>query len=150
MTSSTSTRFSFEFFPPKSAEGMEKLRATVTGLQQFAPEYVSVTFGAGGSTQQGTRDTVQALMALGLEVAPHLSCIGSGRDLLRTILDDYRQMGVRRLVALRGDMPSGMRDTGDFHYANELVQFIREESGDHFHLEVAAYPEFHPQASSAS
>lgn len=141
--------FSFEFFPPKTEEGREKLRTTCRELGALKPRYVSVTFGAGGSTQQGTYDTVKEMSEAGLEVAPHLSCIGSTRESIARILQEYRDLGVRRIVALRGDMPSGMREAGEFHYANELVQFIREETGDHFHIEVAAYPEFHPQAPSA-
>lgn len=141
--------FSFEFFPPKGVEGSEKLRVTRDELAKLGPRYVSVTFGAGGSTQEGTVETVREMKQAGLDVAPHLSCIGSTRDNIRQLLDGYRQIGVNRIVALRGDMPSGMRDTGDLHYANELVEFIRDETGDHFHIEVAAYPEFHPQARSA-
>ena len=142
-------QFSFEFFPPKGEEGLTKLRAARDELATFNPKYVSVTFGAGGSTQEGTVETVRGLLTAGLDAAPHLSCIGGSKESIRAILDDYRSMGVKRIVALRGDMPSGMRDTGDFLYANELVEFIRAETGDHFHIEVAAYPEFHPQAPSA-
>ncbi len=141
--------FSLEFFPPKTAEGQDKLRKVRQTLAEVAPDYVSVTFGAGGSTQAGTFETVREMMAAGLDTAPHLSCIGSTRDSIREILDAYRAIGVRRLVALRGDMPSGMREAGELQHANELVAFIRAETGDHFHLEVAAYPEFHPQAPSA-
>ena len=142
-------QFSFEFFPPKGESGAAKLLATREELAKFNPKYVSVTFGAGGSTQEGTVETVRGLLTAGLDAAPHLSCIGGSKESIRAILDDYRSMGVKRIVALRGDMPSGMRDTGDFLYANELVEFIRAETGDHFHIEVAAYPEFHPQAPSA-
>jgi methylenetetrahydrofolate reductase (NADPH) len=145
-----SPQFSFEFFPPKSAEGMEKLKATRDELMKLNPKYVSVTFGAGGSTQQGTIETIQEMLKAGLDAAPHLSCVGSNRDNIRELLNQYINMGVKRIVALRGDMPSGMRDTGDLHYANELVDFIRKETGNHFHIEVAAYPEFHPQAKSAN
>lgn len=141
--------FSLEFFPPKTEQGREKLLATRDQLAALNPRYVSVTYGAGGSTRDGTVQTVADMQHGGLDVAPHLSCIGSSRDDIRALLDLYRGMGVRRLVALRGDMPSGMRDSGELHYANELVAFIREESGDWFHIEVAAYPEFHPQAKSA-
>lgn len=141
--------FSFEFFPPKTEEGRAKLRATCAELGELGPRYVSVTYGAGGSTQEGTYQTVKDLLAAGLECAPHLSCIGSSRESLRETLQSYVALGVRRIVALRGDMPSGMREAGEFHYANELVAFIREETGDHFHIEVAAYPEFHPQAPSS-
>jgi methylenetetrahydrofolate reductase (NADPH) len=143
--------FSFEFFPPKTDKGREKLEQTRDALKQLGPKYVSVTFGAGGSTQQGTIETVQSMLDAGLSAAPHLSCIGSTREGIRSILDTYVDMGVERIVALRGDMPSGMgmQEAGEFSHANELVEFIRAETGDRFHLEVAAYPEFHPQAKSA-
>ncbi|MFP4154600.1 MAG: methylenetetrahydrofolate reductase [NAD(P)H] [Halothiobacillaceae bacterium] len=142
---------SCEFFPPKSDAGAEKLRAAYRELaRRMAPEYFSVTFGAGGSTQARTFETVREIQAdSGVEAAPHLSCIGSTEEGIRAILEDYRAQGIRRIVALRGDLPSGMRDPGDFSYANQLVAFIRKETGDHFHIEVAAYPEFHPQAPSA-
>lgn len=140
---------SFEFFPPKTAEGAEKLRATRDELGKLSPAYFSVTFGAGGSTQQGTFDTVVEIQQAGYAAAPHLSCIGSTRDSIRGLLQQYIEHGIRRIVALRGDMPSGMREAGEFRYANELVEFIRMETGDHFHIEVAAYPEVHPQAASA-
>ncbi len=143
-------QFSFEFFPPKTAEGKAKLEQTLATLGALKPAYFSVTFGAGGSTQEGTFETVQMIMDAGYDAAPHLSCIGSTRENIRAILERYRAAGVRRIVALRGDMPSGMREAGEFHYANELVAFIRETTGDHFHIEVAAYPEFHPQAPGAS
>ncbi len=143
-------QYSFEFFPPKSEEGAAKLRATRDELAKLGPKYVSVTFGAGGSTQAGTVDTVREMSAAGLDTAPHLSCIGSSEEDIRALLNGYIDMGVKRIVALRGDMPSGMREAGAFHYANELVEFIRAETGEHFHIEVAAYPEFHPQAPSAS
>jgi methylenetetrahydrofolate reductase (NADPH) len=142
-------QFSFEFFPPKSDEGAAKLRETRDELMKLKPKYVSVTFGAGGSTQKGTIETVREMMAAGLDTAPHLSCVGSSKEDIRELLTGYIGMGVRRIVALRGDMPSGMREAGAFHYANELVAFIRSETGDHFHIEVAAYPEFHPQAANA-
>ena len=143
-------QFSFEFFPPKSDEGAAKLRDTRDELAKLNPKYVSVTFGAGGSTQEGTIETVREMTQSGLDTAPHLSCIGSSKDDIRGLLNGYIKMGVKRIVALRGDMPSGMRETGAFLYANELVEFIRSETGDHFHIEVAAYPEFHPQSTSAS
>ena len=143
-------QFSFEFFPPKSDEGAAKLRDTRDELAKLNPKYVSVTFGAGGSTQEGTIETVREMTQSGLDTAPHLSCIGSDKGEIRALLNGYIEMGVKRIVALRGDMPSGMRETGAFLYANELVEFIREETGDHFHIEVAAYPEFHPQSTSAS
>jgi methylenetetrahydrofolate reductase (NADPH) len=141
--------FSFEFFPPKTAEGAAKLRAARDKLGKVHPLYFSVTFGAGGSTQQGTYDTVLEIQRAGYDVAPHLSCIGSTQGKVREILHSYQEHGIRRIVALRGDMPSGMREAGEFRHANELVEFIRNETGEHFHIEVAAYPEFHPQARSA-
>ncbi len=146
---SSPRQYSFEFFPPKTEEGIAKLRATRDELANLGPRYVSVTFGAGGSTQEGTVDTVREMLASGLDTAPHLSCIGSSKETIRALLNQYIELGVTRIVALRGDMPSGMRETGAFQFANELVAFIRAETGDHFHIEVAAYPEFHPQAPSA-
>lgn len=144
--------FSIEFFPPKTPEGAEKLRVTRAKLAELHPKYFSVTFGAGGSTQQGTRDTVFEICDEGHEAAPHLSCIGRSRDDLRALLTEYRERGIKRLVALRGDLPSGYGavglSSGEFRYANELIEFIRAESGDWFHIEVAAYPEMHPQARS--
>ena len=137
---------SFEFFPPQTAEGAEKLRATRRQLAQLKPAFFSCTFGAGGSTRDRTLETVLEIQAEGLPAAPHLSCIGSTRDNIRAVLDRYQAAGIRRIVALRGDLPSGMADAGEFRYANELVAFIRAETGDWFHIEVAAYPEFHPQA----
>ncbi|RRQ22210.1 methylenetetrahydrofolate reductase [NAD(P)H] [Thiohalobacter thiocyanaticus] len=141
--------FSFEFFPPKTEEGAKKLRLARSRLDKLNPNFYSVTFGAGGSTQEGTFETVAEIIKSGTDAAPHLSCIGSTRDNIRTLLQRYKDAGVRRIVTLRGDMPSGMRDTGEFKYANELVEFIRAETGDSFKLEVAAYPEFHPQAPTA-
>jgi len=142
--------FSLEFFPPKTDEGREKLRAVRAELvSAIAPAYISVTFGAGGSTQEGTFDTVAEIQGSGTAAAPHLSCVGSTKDSIRGLLKRYQDADISRIVALRGDMPSGMRDAGELHYANELVTFIRQETGDHFHIEVAAYPEFHPQATSA-
>ena len=140
--------FSFEFFPPQTPEGMEKLRATHRQLAQLRPAYFSVTYGAGGSTRERTLATVLELQQAGSTVAPHLSCVGSTRESIREILDTYRAAGIRRLVALRGDLPSGMAEPGEFRYASDLVGFIRAETGDWFHLEVAAYPEYHPQAKS--
>ncbi|WP_432778404.1 methylenetetrahydrofolate reductase [NAD(P)H] [Burkholderia gladioli pv. alliicola] len=139
---------SLEFFPPKTAEGADKLRATRAQLLPLKPKFVSVTFGAGGSTQQGTLDTVLDMQKDGLSAAPHLSCIGSSKDNLRAILDQYRSHGIRQIVALRGDLPSGMGEVGELRYACDLVRFIRAEHGDWFHLEVAAYPEYHPQSRS--
>ncbi len=142
-------QFSFEFFPPKTAEGTEKLIKVRNTLGALNHKYFSVTFGAGGSTQQGTIDTVTSIKEAGFNAAPHLSCVGSTKENIRDILNGYKDKNINRIVALRGDMPSGTQDIGEFHYANELVEFIRKETGDHFHIEVAAYPEFHPQASSA-
>ena len=139
--------FSFEFFPPKSPEGEDKLLAVRSRLAAVKPAFFSVTFGAGGSTKQGTWKTVMAIHAEGLPVAPHISCIGTTRASVRELLQGYRQAGIRRLVALRGDLPSGAAGgAGDFSYASELVEFIRAETGDWFHIEVAAYPEYHPQS----
>jgi len=146
MTNSKS--FSFEFFPPQTQEGANKLAVTRKQLAVLKPEFFSVTFGAGGSTRERTLETVQQIKADGDEAAPHLSCIGSTRENIRAILHIYKNMGVKRIVALRGDLPSGMATSGEFRYANELVSFIRAETGEHFHIEVAAYPEFHPQAKS--
>ncbi len=144
-----SAGFSFEFFPPKTDPGREKLRAASRELARVAPRYFSVTFGAGGSTRTRTVETVAELMSLtGVRTAPHLSCIGATEDNVRELLHHYREMGVRQIVALRGDIPSGMVSLGEFRYANELVEFIRRETGDHFEIEVAAYPEYHPQARS--
>jgi len=139
---------SVEFFPPQTAEGVEKLRIVWAKLALLQPSFFSVTFGAGGSTQDRTFETVEEIRAAGLPAAPHISCIGSTRERIRTILDRYRMAGIDRIVALRGDLPSGMADAGEFRYANELVEFIRQETGDRFHIEVAAYPEWHPQARS--
>ena len=145
--------YSIELFPPKTPEGAQKLRATRAELAQLKPRYFSVTFGAGGSTQSGTRDTVLEIAGEGHEAAPHLSCIGRNRDELRAMLAEYQANGIRRVVALRGDLPSGygMLDasSGEFTYASQLIEFIRKETGDWFHIETAAYPEVHPQARSA-
>ncbi len=140
--------FSFEFFPPQTPEGVEKLIATRKQLAMLKPEFFSVTFGAGGSTQGRTLEIIRQIKAEGHSAAPHLSCVGSTRENIRTILNTYKDMGIKRIVALRGDLPSGMGSIGEFQYANELVSFIRVQTGEHFHIEVAAYPEFHPQASS--
>ena len=143
---------SMEFFPPKTAEGAQKLRVVRSKLAVLQTKDFSVTYGAGGSTQQGTRDTVLEMHQEGFEAAPHLSCVGSSRASLRAILADYQAQGIRRLVALRGDLPSGYGATGaagdDFRYASELIAFIRDETGSWFHIEAAAYPEMHPQAKS--
>lgn len=140
--------FSIEFFPPKTAEGAEKLRAAREKLALLNPKYFSVTFGAGGSTQQGTLDTVLEIKQAGHQAAPHLSCVGGSRESIRAILAQFKSQGIDRIVALRGDLPSGYGGGGEFRYANELVEFIRAETGDWFHIEVAAYPEVHPQARS--
>ena len=144
----TAKLFSFEFFPPQTTEGIAKLVVTRQQLATLQPEFFSVTFGAGGSTQDRTLETIQQIKAEGHNAAPHLSCVGSTRDKIRAMLRTYQDLGIKRIVALRGDLPSGMATTGEFQYANELVTFIRAETGDHFHIEVAAYPEFHPQAKS--
>ncbi|MDQ3196707.1 MAG: methylenetetrahydrofolate reductase [NAD(P)H] [Pseudomonadota bacterium] len=141
--------FSFEFFPPQTPEGAEKLRTTRKQLAQLKPEFFSVTFGAGGSTRDRTLDTVLEIQSEGQAAAPHLSCIGSTRASLTEILRRYRDSGIRHIVALRGDLPSGTYSPGEFHYANELVDFIRAQPGDNFRIEVACYPEFHPQSLSA-
>ena len=137
---------SIEFFPPQTPEGVEKLRSVRAELSVLQPAFFSVTFGAGGSTRERTFAVVREIAAEGHQAAPHLSCIGSTRDSIREILMQYKAEGIRRLVALRGDLPSGMAETGEFRYASELVAFVRSETGDDFHLDVAAYPEWHPQA----
>lgn len=139
-----------EFFPPQTPEGVIKLRAVRAQLSQLNPAFFSCTFGAGGSTRDRTLETVLEMQAEGHQAAPHLSCIGSTRENLRAILAQYKSAGIRRIVALRGDLPSGMAVAGEFSYANELVEFIRSETGDWFHIEIAAYPEVHPQARSAA
>jgi methylenetetrahydrofolate reductase (NADPH) len=142
------THFSIEFFPPQTDAGVEKLRDTRAQLAQLKPDFFSVTYGAGGSTQARTFDTVFEIQDEGLEAAPHLSCIGSSKASIREILKRYQEKNIRRIVALRGDLPSGVVDPGELRYANELVEFIRAETGDWFTIEVAAYPEYHPQARS--
>ena len=141
--------FSFEFFPPQTPEGMERLRAARRQLAQLNPKFFSVTFGAGGSTRDRTLVTVLEIQSVGHTAAPHLSCIGSTAENIRAMLEKYREQGIRHIVALRGDLPSGMAQAGEFRYANELVTFIRREFGDVFHIEVAAYPEYHPQSRSS-
>ena len=145
----TTLPVSFEFFPPKSLEGAEKLRGVRQALYARQPEFCSVTFGAGGSTQEGTFGTVGEILAEGMAAASHFSCIGATKARVREQLATLQSMGVKRLVALRGDLPSGYGAGGEFSYASDLVAFIRAETGDHFHIEVAAYPEIHPQARSA-
>ena len=142
------THISIEFFPPQTPEGVEKLRATRAELAKLHPEFFSVTYGAGGSTRERTFAIVREIASEGFDAAPHLSCIGSTRESIREILAEFKAAGIRRIVALRGDLPSGMAEAGEFRYANELVEFIRAETGDQFSLEVAAYPEWHPQARS--
>ena len=141
--------FSFELFPPQTPEGIEKLRVARSQLAQFNPKFFSVTYGAGGSTRDRTIETVLEIQAEGRTVAPHLSCIGSTRENIYALLKKYQDNGIHHLVALRGDLPSGMAQAGEFRYANELVTFIRQEFGNLFRIEIAAYPEYHPQARSA-
>jgi len=148
MTANARFPISIEFFPPKTPEGVDKLRIVRQQLYALQPEFCSVTFGAGGSTQEGTFSTVSAILAEGVPAASHFSCIGATRARVREQLATLKAMGVKRLVALRGDLPSGYGTGGEFHYACDLVAFIRAETGDDFHIEVAAYPEMHPQAKS--
>ena len=149
MTHIAKVPVSFEFFPPKTPEGAEKLRATRQALYAHQPEFCSVTFGAGGSTQAGTFGSVKEILEEGVMAACHFSCVGATKATVRQQLATLQAMGVKRLVALRGDLPSGYGLGGEFHYASDLVAFIREETADSFHIEVAAYPEIHPQAKSA-
>ena len=142
----TDRNFSFEFYPPKTPEGAQKLRSTWKQLGQLKPQFFSVTFGAGGSTREGTLATVLEIRNDGHAAAPHISCIASSRESLRHVINEYKDHDIRHIVALRGDMPSGLAASGDFRYASELVKFIRDETGDWFHIEVACYPEYHPQA----
>ena len=147
--SKTVPPISLEFFPPKTPEGVTKLAAVRRQLYALKPQFCSVTYGAGGSTQDGTFAAVQAIIEEGVEAAPHFSCIGASRESIRAKLAQFRQSGIRRIVALRGDLPSGYGGSnGEFHYASDLVAFIRAETGDAFHIEVAAYPEMHPQSRS--
>jgi methylenetetrahydrofolate reductase (NADPH) len=139
---------SFEFFPPKTPEGVDKLVGVRQKLYALKPQFFSVTYGAGGSTQDGTLQTVQAIIKDGYAAAPHFSCIGATHDSVRAQLAQFKQAGIQRMVALRGDLPSGYGSFGEFKHANELVAFIRAETGDHFHIEVGCYPEIHPQAKS--
>jgi len=142
------TPISFEFFPPKTPEGAAKLVNVRHELYALKPEFFSVTYGAGGSTQDGTLQQVQSILSEGFDAAPHFSCIGATRDSVREQLAAFKAAGIRRMVALRGDLPSGHGTFGEFRYASELVAFIREETGDYYHLEVGCYPEVHPQAKS--
>ena len=148
MTGNADRCFSFEFFPPATPQGVEKLVATREQLAQLRPQFFSVTYGAGGSTRDRTLETVLEIQKSGQCAAPHISCIGSTRESIRETLATYREHGIGHLVALRGDLPSGSVDAGDFRYASELVEFIRSVSADAFHIDVACYPEYHPQARS--
>jgi len=147
----TNNNLSFELFPPKTEKGFDKLKAVVTELNKLQPAYFSVTYGAGGSTQDKTFATVDWLCERSIDTAPHLSCVGAGKQEILDILNRYQQQSIKRIVALRGDLPSGagLGGLGELNYANELVAFIRDSFADEFHIEVAAYPEFHPQAISA-
>jgi len=142
--------FSFEFYPPKTEEGAASLQLVQSQLAELNPDFFSVTFGAGGSTRDKTFDTVIEIQAKGIAAAPHLSCVASTKANIREILNSYQAHGVSKIVALRGDLPSGMMSAGEFRYANELVEFIRQETGDHFQIHVAAYPEVHPQSASGN
>ena len=148
MTTTPQRLFSLEFFPPRTPEGIEKLRATRRQLAQLEPAFCSVTFGAGGSTREGTLATVLEFRAEGMEAAPHISCVGGSRESIGEVLAQYKAHAVHHVVALRGDLPSGSGDAGDFRFASDLVAFIRQQTGDWFHIDVAAYPEYHPQARS--
>ena len=140
---------SLEFFPPKTPEGVTKLAAVRQQLYALKPQFCSVTYGAGGSTQDGTFAAVKAIIEEGVEAAPHFSCIGASKESIRAKLVEFKAHGIRRIVALRGDLPSGYGGSnGEFHYASDLVAFIRAETADDFHIEVAAYPEMHPQSRS--
>jgi methylenetetrahydrofolate reductase (NADPH) len=142
--------FSLEFYPPKTEDGAASLQIVHSKLAELNPDFFSVTFGAGGSTRDKTFDTVIDIQAKGIAAAPHLSCVASTKDNIRAILKDYQDNGIAKIVALRGDLPSGMMSAGEFRYANELVEFIRQETGDYFQIHVAAYPEVHPQSASGN
>jgi methylenetetrahydrofolate reductase (NADPH) len=144
-----SPTISFEFFPPRTDEGVQKLKDTVTNLNVFNPEFYSVTFGAGGSTREKTLETVMQIKAMNANAVPHISCISSSKDEVHDLIMNYQAKNINHLVALRGDNPSGVVGEGDFNHANELVEFIRQETGNFFKIEVAAYPEFHPESLSA-
>ena len=144
----TNNSLSIEFFPPKTPEGAEKLRVVRQALYPLKPQFCSVTYGAGGSTQDGTLQQVQSILQDGFDAAPHFSCIGTTREIVREQLAAFKAAGIGRMVALRGDLPSGHGTFGEFRYASELVECIRQESGEHFHIEVGCYPEVHPQAKS--
>jgi len=140
--------YSCEFFPPKTEEGRSNLRIAIEDLAKLKPAYFSCTYGAGGTTQEGTYDTVKEITEGGYTAAPHITCIGSTKEKIEGLLSSYRDLGIKRIVALRGDLPEGIEQPGEFHFANELVSFIRQSSGDYFHIEVAAYPEKHPEADN--
>ncbi len=144
-----SPTISFEFFPPRTDEGVQKLKDTVTNLNVFNPEFYSVTFGAGGSTREKTLETVMQIKAMNANAVPHISCISSSKDEVHDLIMNYQAKNINHLVALRGDNPSGVVGDGDFNHANELVEFIRQETGNFFKIEVAAYPEYHPESLSA-
>lgn len=150
MTTNQKTLVSFEFFPPNTSVGAEKLQTVVQELSSLQPQYFSVTYGAGGSTREKTLATVMQIAAMGYEAVPHLSCVGSTRENIAEILATYRAQNIRRVVALRGDLPSGTATAGEFRYASELVRFIRETQGPDWKIEVAAYPEYHPQQRYAA
>lgn len=145
-----SPAYSCEFFPPRTDKGRSNLATTISELAKLNPAYFSCTYGAGGTTQEGTYDVIKQLTGLNLEAAPHITCVGSSREKIHELLDGYKDLGIKRIVALRGDLPEGIEDIGEFHFANELITFIREQFGDHFHIEVAAYPEKHPEAADMS
>ncbi len=146
MNTKKTPELSFEFFPPRTDKGVENMAKAHTELAKFEPTFFSVTFGAGGSTQDGTYDAVKSMIEAGSDAAPHISCIGASQETIRSMVQGYLELGVKRLVVLRGDLPSGMVERGDFNYASDLVTFIRKEFGDDLHLEVAAYPDFHPES----
>jgi methylenetetrahydrofolate reductase (NADPH) len=148
MTNNNKRQYSCEFFPPRTDKGRESWRAALAGLVKLKPAYFSCTYGAGGTTQAGTAETLNEILAAGFPAAAHITCIGSTEDKIRALLGEYKGMGITRLVALRGDLPEGMSDPGEFNFADELVSFIRKETGDFFHVEIAAYPEKHPQAAN--
>lgn len=145
---SINSELSFEFFPPRSEQGVTSMTAAFESLRRFRPDFISVTYGAGGSTQSGTLDAVTQISQSGVEAAPHLTCVGSSRSEIRGIVKRYLEIGIKRLVVLRGDLPGGMVERGEFRYANELISYLREEFGEDLHLEVAAYPDFHPESAT--
>jgi len=140
--------FSCEFFPPKTDQGKENLRETIKELKKINPAYLSCTYGAGGTTQEGTWETVKEIQNSDINAVPHITCIGSTKDKISGLLSSYKELGINRIVALRGDLPEGQDKAGEFMFATKLVSFIRETTGDHFHIEVAAYPEKHPEAAT--